>query len=198
MKRMILVLLIGLCLITTTINAQEIQLTHQVIASSPVEADAYSWTVLVNGTRKPHEDADKKTIIVTFHGSGQVLLILSVVTKDGLQTFVSEATPKPGPNPNPDPEPPPIPKPEGVASLVVVAESANRTPSQQKLFVSIQTKYKRHPVLILDPDSKNNTVAIKAAVDEGIPALVFLDADGNVITVKSLPDTYDEFVEVTK
>jgi len=64
MKTLLLTLL---CLCGLTANAQEIQLTHQVIASAPIDADAYSWTVLVNGLPRPQADADQKTVIVPLH-----------------------------------------------------------------------------------------------------------------------------------
>jgi len=103
-------LLITLLLVCMPATAQEIQLTHQVIASSPVEASAYSWTVLVDGIHQPQQNEDKKTIVVTSHGGKSVVLILSVTTDKGLQTFVTTATPGPSPNPV-DPVDPVVPDP---------------------------------------------------------------------------------------
>jgi len=185
-------LLCVLLLVSSLAHAQEIQLTQQVIAASPVEASAYSWTVMVDGKLQEQPSSDKKTIIVTLHGQQSVTLILSVVTDGKLQTYTIDAN-----RPGPVPPPPPPPKPEGVASLVVVMESSDRTPPQQKLFVQLQTKYKQYPVLIIDKDSSqpNLKVAIEAARLKGIPGVVSLDDAGDVVGVIPLPADYAKFVE---
>jgi len=178
--------------------AQEIQLTHQVIASSPIDGDGYSWTVLVDGSSKPIDDSDKKTIIVTLHGESKVVLVLSVVSGGELKTFVSET--KPGPKPGPDVVDPPIVKPEGVDSIMIVYESANQSPTLQKLFVTIRTTFKQYPVQIVDQDSTNPNLKtqIEAAKKLGLPAIVSLDDDGEIISTVSLPETYTAFVEAIK
>jgi len=181
-----------------TANAQEILLTHQVIASSPIDGEGYSWTVLVDGTPKLIDDSDKKTIIVTLHGQSKIVLVLSVVSGSELKTFVSEA--KPGPKPGPDVPDPPIVKPEGVSSLVIVYESADQTPSLQKLFVTIRTTFKTYPVQIVDQDSGNPNLKtqIDAAKTLGLPAVVSLDEDGKIVSTVALPATYKEFEEALK
>jgi len=180
-------------------QAQEIQLTHQVIAASPVEATAYSWTVLVDGVQRPQPSSDKKTVIVTLHDQQTVTLVLSVVVDGKLQTFVTDAN---APGPAPPVPPVPVPNPSGVASLVIVTETANRTPDQQRLFVQIQTKYKTYPVLIVDQDATKGDLkaVIKAAQDLGVPAVVSLDAGGKVLATTSLPatTTYEQFQELIK
>ena len=176
--------------------AQEIQLTQQVIAASPVDADAYSWTVLVDGKQQAQPSSDKKTVIVTLHGQQTVTLILSVVVDGKLTTYVTDAN-KPGPVPDPPVPPVPVPKPDGVEKLVIVTETADRTPPQQKLFVTIQTTYEKYPVLIIDQDSSQPSLktAIEAARLKGLPAVVSLDGEGDVAAVIPLPADFAKFKE---
>lgn len=131
-----------------------------------------------------------------------------VVSAGGVTTTYTIHT---GDGPIPPPPPPPPPPPGELTAVVVIEETADRsklTPSQIELLLSKSWRTwcddRKIQWRLTDDDvtDQSGTVptdlapSIKAARTHGLPAVVFLDADGKVIGVEAWPDNEAAIIEM--
>lgn len=126
---------------------------------------------------------------------GPYAVIQVVPDEDTPSHLVVTIPGKPDPQPDPDP---PKPAPTDTAKVVIVEESANRTPKQAAVFFQLRGEKLpagTPPVLVIDKDTSNPELkVIVAAVGSAtLPVVCFVDKDGKVTRQVPLPDTFDGF-----
>ena len=134
-------------------------------------------------------------------GKYMVLLVVDQTAYTGHAIVISE---DPQPNPFPDPIPPPL----KVASVVVVEETAQRTPEQFAVMSAPPWRtYLADSGIKLrfaDQDVTDETGALPAdlkpaierAKQDGLPRVVFLDAGGSVVASEALPNSGAEMLKL--
>lgn len=130
------------------------------------------------GTWVQTEDVDGRPVLVDF-GFYRFLAAFTVTGKD----------------PSPDPQPTPTPK---AVWALIVEETQERTPAQNRLLHQLRQAYPLHRMLIVDDDAQAPSLrryidAIPPEVPE--PALIVVRADdtGSIVRIVPLPTTLEGF-----
>lgn len=121
---------------------------------------------------------------------GVVLLLIAILAV----TLSGCLPPTPGPGPSPDPDPRPNPTPiTSDAWLIVVEESADRTPATAEIIRALPTL--GHPFRVYDDDSSDAAAYVAAVRQVRKPALLIVKPDGTS-TAMALPGSVDALQRV--
>jgi len=181
--------------------------------STPTAGVGFAWFVI--GPDREVVDwrqtVDTKSAIVFTGKPGQYTIMLVVATKDGVLSQ-AHAVVVIGDSPVPPPPPPPPPPPTpGKRFVLVVAETQIRSAEQAAVLHAIRNyaQDKGHSFSPRDKDEVDRNgdplpwlVKYRDKIESAgvsLPAIVVIegkDGDGDVLTIKSLPDDPDAAVKI--